>query len=106
MDMPMKPALFIATVMVSLGTASSVLAACDDPAGPNVNWSDCYLGWADLTGTDLRGAVLRRTNLMGADLFGANLTGADLTGATWTDGRTCALGSIGACIQCIDGVCF
>ena len=103
----MKPALFIATVMVSLGTASSVLAACDDPAGPNVNWSDCYLGWADLTGTDLRGAVLRRTNLMGADLFGANLTGADLmgadltgavlTGATWTDGRTCASGSVRWC---------
>ena len=77
----MKPALFIAAVIVSLGTASSVLAACDDPAGPNVNWSDCYLGWADLTGTDLRGAVLRRTNLMGADLFGANLSGANLSGA-------------------------
>ena len=78
----MKPALFIAAVIVSLGTASSVLAACGDPAGPNVNWSNCHL----------REAYLNR-----ADLTGANLTGAILTGATWPDGRICAEGSRGAC---------
>ena len=78
----MKPALFIATVMVSLGTASSVLAACGDPAGPNVNWSNCHL---------------RESYLNRADLTGANLTGAILTGATWPDGRICAEGSRGAC---------
>ena len=98
----MKPALFIATVMVSLGTASSVLAACGDPAGPNVNWSNChlresYLNRADLTGANLRGANLSDASLRWVNLIGANLTGAILTGATWPDGRICAEGSRGAC---------
>jgi len=118
----MKPALFIAAVIVSLGTASSVLAACGDPAGPNVNWSNCdlteanlyraNLRYADLTEAnlfaasliyaDLRGANMTGANLLRADLTGANLTGANMSGAnmseaTWPDGWICAEGSRGAC---------
>jgi len=88
----MKPALFIAAVIVSLGTASSVLAACSDPAGPRVSWPHCNLYGADLTGATLRYAYLSNANLSGA-----TLSGADLSGATWTDGRICAEGSRGAC---------
>lgn len=67
---------------------------------------------AHMHGTNLRGANLMLANLMGvnlldADLTGANLRGANLQGAiiikarfdnaTWTDGRVCAVESIGEC---------
>lgn len=72
---------------------------------------------ADLTGAQMLAADLRSTQFMNADLSSANLTDADLRGArltgaqltstvlsgallegaTWTDGRTCASGSIGTC---------
>jgi hypothetical protein len=79
----MKPALFTAAVIVTLGTASSVLAACSDPAGPGVDWSACDLTRVNLEGVDLSSANLSRANLTyanmrGADLREANLTGADL----------------------------
>jgi hypothetical protein len=35
--------------------------------------------------------------LQGADLNGALFVSADLDGAIWTDGRTCAAGSVGSC---------
>ncbi|HKJ76780.1 MAG TPA: pentapeptide repeat-containing protein [Gammaproteobacteria bacterium] len=68
---------------------------------------------AHLHGVNLRGANLTMTNLKGvnlldADLSGSNLRGANLKGAilikarldhaTWTDGRTCAAGSVGECL--------
>ena len=45
---------------------------------------------------------LKNKNLFEVNLKGANITGAifeeaNLSGATWIDGRTCALGSVGAC---------
>jgi len=67
---------------------------------------------ADLSGASLRGANLRHAdleqanlqqanlsfaNLSGARLAGARLTGAVLDKAQWTDGRTCASGSVGIC---------
>jgi len=84
MDMPMKPALFIAAVIVSLGTASSVLADCDEPAGSDVNWSGCDLYGAYLRNADLSGANLSGADLVGADRSDADLTGADLSEAGLT----------------------
>jgi Pentapeptide repeats (8 copies) len=67
---------------------------------------------ADLRGADLQGAnlmqtTLFQTNLSGANLQGAllvgaklgwaNLTEANLSGAIWSNGHTCAPGSIGTC---------
>ncbi|MFV3074227.1 pentapeptide repeat-containing protein [Niveispirillum fermenti] len=67
---------------------------------------------ADLTRADLAGASLKEADLRNAKLVGASMKGADLTGArlegadlrnadlsqaVWTDGRTCAEGSMGQC---------
>jgi uncharacterized protein YjbI with pentapeptide repeats len=50
------------------------------------------LALADLSGANLQGALL-----VGAQLRWAKLTGANLSGAVWSNGHTCAQGSIGAC---------
>jgi len=57
---------------------------------------------ANLRGVILRGAHLQEADLNNADLTGADLSGADLRGAQlsqtiWTDGHTCAWGSVGVC---------
>jgi len=83
----MKPAHFLTAVILSLGTASSALAGCSDPAGARVDWRGCNLHQADLSDA----------NLTNANLFDANLTNANLSGATWKDGRICGEGSIGEC---------
>jgi uncharacterized protein YjbI with pentapeptide repeats len=61
-----------------------------------------YLDEADLSDAVLLDAALRGTDLPRAVLLGANLSGADLTGALlseaiFTDGRTCAPGSLTTC---------
>ncbi len=75
------------------------------------NLSKAFLSTADLTGAvlmdaNLEEALMAGTNLTGAFLSGANLKGAKVNliptdanfiGATWTDGRKCGHGSIGAC---------
>lgn len=68
---------------------------------------------ANLRNADLRGAKLTAVDLSGADLSGADLSGANLRYAViegthlagtrmdhvvWSDGRTCAVGSVGACL--------
>ena len=65
----MKPAHFLAAIILSFGTASSALAACWDPAGPGVEWINCNLS---------------HKNLIEADLSEANLSGAILSGARQT----------------------
>ncbi len=66
------------------------------------------LSYADLNNADLTYAVLYLADLTNATLTNADLTNAklmdgngeyaaDLSGATWTDGRVCAAGSMGAC---------
>ena len=67
---------------------------------------------ADLRGANLQGANLMQTALFQANLSGANLQGAllvgaklgwadlteaNLSGAIWSNGHTCAPGSIGIC---------
>lgn len=72
-----RTAFLAAALGLFLTAASEAKAACDDPAAPEVDWSKCHESSADLTN--------------------ATLTDADLSGATWTDGRVCAEGSLGAC---------
>lgn len=57
-----------------------------------VNFNGSELNNADLRGTDMSNADLR-----GANLLSANLAGAVLDHAIWTDGRVCAVGSLGQC---------
>jgi hypothetical protein len=52
---------------------------------------------ADLTGADLSGADLSGANLRYAVLKGTRLAGTRLDNTTWSDGRSCAAGSIGVC---------
>lgn len=71
------------------------------------NLEGAHMHGANLQNANLMLANLRKVNLLDADLTGANLQGANLQGAilmkakldgaTWTDGRTCATGSIGEC---------
>ncbi len=56
------------------------------------------LSYTDLSEANLRGADLSVADLTGAALAGADLTFATLSWATWTDGRTCAEGSVGQCL--------
>ena len=52
---------------------------------------------ADLNHTDLNNADLSHADLSAANLVSANLTGAVLDHAIWSDGRICAVGSLGQC---------
>jgi hypothetical protein len=78
----------------------------------SANLQGASLVRADLRGANLQGANLMQTalfqaNLSGANLQGAllvgaklgwaNLTEANLSGAIWSNGHTCAPGSIGTC---------
>jgi predicted RNA-binding Zn ribbon-like protein len=78
------------------------------------DFTDAVLADASLDGTNLPGATLMRADLRGADLTGAYLVGADLQDAKldgaklddavlvrarWTNGRICATGSVGRCIE-------
>jgi uncharacterized protein YjbI with pentapeptide repeats len=71
------------------------------------NLEGAHMHGVNLEGANLMMANLMKVNLLDANLMGANLRGANLTdaiimkakfdNATWTDGRTCAKGSIGEC---------
>ena len=112
-----RTAFLAAALALFLTVTSEARAACNDPAGPYVDWSNCDkrdadldsatlygadltnadLTNADLSGADLFNADLDGASLKGADLSGADLSGADLSGAIWTDGRVCAEGPFGVC---------
>jgi uncharacterized protein YjbI with pentapeptide repeats len=85
-------AITCAAFALSLTTASAVMAACSDPAGPLVEWIGCLK-----KGANLNGANLTDANLTGATLIETELTEADLTNATLSDGRICGEDSIGTC---------
>jgi Pentapeptide repeats (8 copies) len=61
------------------------------------NLTGAVLRGATLTKADLREADLRFANLVNANLTGAQLAGAKLDKAIWTDGRVCAVHSLGSC---------
>lgn len=119
--------LSVASLAVFVASSVGAMAACSDAPANYVDWRGCDLSRAilsnsELIDADLRGANLSGANLSGADLTGANLMGAnlfranltnanlfdanlndarlsvaDMRNATWSDGRTCAEGSIGSC---------
>jgi hypothetical protein len=77
-----RTAILAAALALLLTATPEAKATCDDPAGPEVDWS------------------LRDKS--GADLFESNLHlgilgYANLSGAIWTDGRVCAESSFEAC---------
>ncbi len=63
----------------------------------NADLRGAKLTAADLSGADLSGADLAGANLRYAVLTGIVLAGTRLDNAVWSDGRTCAPGSIGGC---------
>jgi len=82
------------------------------------NLAGADLSYANLIGVKLFGANLQQANLSYAELQDADLRQADLRGATleavalagvkldnavWSDGRICAPGSIGQCLQLGNG---
>ncbi len=52
---------------------------CQNPPGPNVDWSGCTYLFVNLSGINLSGANLENANLVGSNLSNTNLSGADLT---------------------------
>lgn len=52
---------------------------------------------ANLSNANFYHADLEEANLKGANIKGANFKNAELEYTTWTNGRICAEGSIGAC---------
>ncbi|MEN8170779.1 MAG: pentapeptide repeat-containing protein [Pseudomonadota bacterium] len=84
------------------------LASLKDTNLMLANLEGAHMHGVNLQNANLMLANLRKVNLLDADLSGANLQGANLQGAivmkakfdgaTWTDGRTCATGSIGECL--------
>lgn len=72
----MKPTKHLTALAVCLTTSLPAMAACNDPAGPGVNWSGCLLNEINLVGANMNGA-----NLSGADIANANFTNASFQGA-------------------------
>lgn len=64
----------------------------------NADLRGAKLTAVDLSGADLSGADLSGANLRYAALGQARLAGARLDHAVWSDGRTCAVDSLGACL--------
>ena len=61
------------------------------------NLKGASLRGANLSLSDLRDADLGYANLQGANLNGVNMSGAILGRAIWSDGRVCAVDSVGVC---------
>ena len=61
-------------VIISPFTA---VAACTDPAAPEVNWRRCYHDGRSLVDVDLSGAMMRDATFQRANLDGSNLSGID-----------------------------
>ena len=70
---------------VCLSIAQISAAACDDPAGPEVDWRGCNKSGENLVNADLTGSDLRNIKLEDANLQGANLNRAKLDNAKLKD---------------------
>lgn len=84
--------------LANLSEINLMLANLEGAHMHAVNLSNANLMMANLKGVNLLDANLSGANLRGANLEGAILFQAKLDNATWTDGRTCAVGSIGKCL--------
>ncbi len=65
----------------------------------NANLERADLGEANLERAKLNGANLRMANFRLAGINAAELDGSTLDGAIWIDGRICAKGSSGRCVD-------
>ena len=84
--------------LASLKGANLMLVNLEGAHMHGVNLKNANLMLANLIKVNLLDADLSGANLQGANLQGAILMKTKLDGATWTDGRTCAKGSIGECL--------
>ena len=83
------PVLFLALLLTSIsglprydGTYSGLAhAACSDPAGPGVDWSECRKRNLIISGQDFSGANLSRVDFSSSDLREVNLENADVSKA-------------------------
>ena len=82
----------------NLKGANLMLANLQGAHMHGVNLEKANLMMANLTKVNLMDANLSGANLRGANLSGAILLKTKLDNATWTDGRVCAVGSIGECL--------
>ncbi|PWS39277.1 pentapeptide repeat-containing protein [Falsiroseomonas bella] len=96
------PRHLLPLVALALLAAPPALAACTDPAGPEVVWRRCLLDGRDLSGANLAGAVLRDTSLQRARLVGANLTGADAFNARFVSSDLTDVDMSGATLREVD----
>lgn len=77
----------------NLGAANLTLANLASSRLVGANLRAARLSHADLRASDLQYADLRN-----AQIDGAQFGGAQLSNAIWVDGKTCADGSVGACL--------
>jgi len=55
---------------------------CFAPGAPGVNWSNCFMQGASLSGYDLQGSSMMNANFIGADFSRADLSRSDLSYAS------------------------
>jgi len=65
------------TILTATFFAAPALAACTDPARPEVDWRRCYMDERVFKAVDLSGARLRDARFSRADLTGANFSKSD-----------------------------
>ncbi|WP_428605383.1 pentapeptide repeat-containing protein [Sedimenticola sp.] len=83
--------------LADLEGANLMLSNLQHAALHAVNLQNANLMLANLKGANLLDADLSGANLRGANLENTIFIAAKLDNATWTDGRVCAVGSIGEC---------
>ena len=86
---------YLCLILLLISLDRSAFAACSDPSGPGVDWSECVkigikLDGADLSNANLRGLLLSGstvtdTSFNGADLSDARFASTDLTGSDFSN---------------------
>ncbi|MBA4391659.1 MAG: hypothetical protein C0399_12100 [Syntrophus sp. (in: bacteria)] len=92
---------------LSGATLSNLYLEYADLSGANLSGADlsnAMLANSNLSNANLSNSNLSNSNLSNANLSGANVSKANLSKifldqATWTNGKGCKVGSIGACKQ-------
>lgn len=85
---PRAPSLRLVTLVLALILPGvPALAACTDPAGPEVNWRRCYMDGRNLDQVRMTGAMLREATFQRSTLAKADLTGVDAYRAKFVSAR-------------------
>ncbi|NOR42071.1 MAG: hypothetical protein GQ572_01955, partial [Gammaproteobacteria bacterium] len=83
-DMPFR-GLFL--LFLSVFWLNPAFSACDDEAGPAVNWANCHFTDLDLKNKDLSDAVFTGASFNNADFTDARLDNADFNFAKFENVR-------------------